>query len=177
MEYMARFPSPLGDLLLSSDGKALTGLWFEGQRRAPSASDEIIPAGTVPALAQTVQWLEEYFSGREPGFTPPLRMEGTPFRRTVWELLLAIPYGKTATYGEIACAAARELGVSRMSAQAVGGAVGRNPISLIVPCHRVVGRSGDLTGYGGGLDRKLRLLTLEGTDMSSFFLPGQRKPR
>ena len=121
----------------------------------------------TPILMDTKRWLDVYFTGREPDFTPPLHPTGSPFRQTVWQLLLEIPYGQTTTYGELA----KRLECGRMSAQAVGGAVGHNPISIIVPCHRVVGTNGSLTGYAGGLDRKIRLLEIEQTDMHGLFRP------
>lgn len=117
------------------------------------------------------KWLDIYFSGKEPDFMPPVHMIGSPFRLSVWELLRQIPYGETVTYGELAKMVAEKRGLSRMSAQAVGGAVGHNEISIIVPCHRVVGSDGSLTGYAGGVDRKERLLTLEGVDMEKLFVP------
>ena len=125
----------------------------------------------LPVFDQARCWLDCYFSGREPDFTPPLHLKGTPFRMAVWKLLLDIPYGTTMTYSAIAQALARQSGRSRMSAQAVGGAVGHNPVSIIVPCHRVVGTQGSLTGYAGGMEKKISLLRLEGTDMDGLFIP------
>ena len=125
---------------------------------------------SLPVFALTKEWLDIYFRGKAPGFTPPLNIKTTPFRKAVWEILLTIPFGKTMTYGEIADRIARQNGLSRMSAQAVGGAVGHNAISLIIPCHRVVGANGSLTGYAGGIDKKAKLLALEQVDMSSFFV-------
>lgn len=164
MEY--RYSSPLGELRLTSDGEALTGLWFTGQRHAPEKSkspeQETLQSNRLPpTIEMAIQWLDVYFSGQAPGFTPPLHMAGTPFQKAVWELLLTIPYGQTRSYGALAAQLAEKPGISRMAAQAVGGAVGRNPISLIVPCHRVVGANGRLVGYAGGLDRKAKLLALE----------------
>ena len=155
-----RCSSPLGGILLASDGEALTGLWFEGQRYAP-APPPGAPEPPLPVLREAERWLTVYFSGHQPSFTPPLRPAGTPFQRTVWDLLLRIPRGETISYGALAEQTAAVLGRPRMSAQAVGGAVGRNPIALIIPCHRVVGADGRLTGYAGGLWRKERLLALE----------------
>ena len=156
-----RTPRGFDDLIISSDGEALTGLWFEGSRNAP----ELRPDGGArepPALCETRRWLDAYFSGREPDFTPAYRIDGlTPFRRDVVDAMLAIPFGATATYGDIAAAIARRRGLAKMSAQAVGQAVGRNPICLVVPCHRVVGAAGALVGYGGGLRNKVALLALE----------------
>ena len=176
MNYVHHYDSPLGGITLSSDGQALTGLMFDdekyfgetlGTSGTPSTGDN--PA--LPAFAEAVRWLDTYFSGRDPGFLPPIALRTTPFRREVCEIMLTIPYGRTMTYGDIAAIIAQRRGMARMSAQAVGGAVGHNPISLIVPCHRVVGTSGSLTGYGGGIDRKVKLLELEGADMTGFFVP------
>lgn len=156
-----RTPRGFDDLIISSDGEALTGLWFEGSRNAP----ELRPDGGArepPALCETRRWLDAYFSGREPDFTPAYRIDGlTPFRRDVVDAMLAIPFGATATYGDIAAAIARRRGLAKMSAQAVGQAVGWNPICLVVPCHRVVGVAGALVGYGGGLRNKIALLAHE----------------
>ena len=159
MEFTCSVPSPLGEITLCSDGAALTGLYFDAGDRFPPA---LFPeCADLPVFREAEKWLAVYFSGRDPGFTPALRLIGTPFRRRVWELLLTIPYGRTATYGEIAREIARERGIPVMAAQAVGGAVGANPVSLIVPCHRVIGSGGKLTGYGGGLWRKTALLEAE----------------
>ena len=157
-EYRFSCSSPLGVITLASDGTALTGLWFEEEGEEKSA----FPANeALPVFLGTKAWLDTYFAGKVPSFTPPIRMRGTPFRRLVWERLLLIPYGETVTYGAIAKEIASASGISRMSAQAVGGAVGHNRIALIIPCHRVVGAQGRLTGYGGGLERKRFLLELE----------------
>lgn len=157
----ARYASPLGELLLAGDARGLTGLWFEGQkhyaRTLPADSCE----GFLPVLAQTARWLDLYFSGAEPDFPVPLHPDGTPFQRAVWETLRTIPCGQTATYGQLAARLAAQRGGTRVSARAVGGAVGRNPISILIPCHRVLGADGSLTGYAGGLERKRRLLALE----------------
>ena len=145
------------------------GLWFDGQRHfAETLSEKATGHADLPIFAQTRRWLDIYFSGRKPDFTPALKMCGTPFRRRVWEILLTIPYGKTLTYGEIACLIACNTGTKRMSAQAVGGAVGHNPVSIIVPCHRVLGANGSLTGYAAGIDKKTRLLQLEGVDLKKI---------
>lgn len=125
----------------------------------------------TPVLAEAKRWLDVYFSGKVPDFTPPLHPVGSAFRRSVWEILLQIPYGQTITYGEIARQLAEKQGLARMSAQAVGGAVGHNEISIIIPCHRVVGTNGSLTGYAGGISKKEKLLEMEHTDMSRFFVP------
>ena len=122
-------------------------------------------------MLETIQWLDVYFAEKEPDFTPPLHLIGSDFRQAVWNILLSIPYGQTMTYGQIAKQLAKNTGIDKMSAQAVGGAVGHNPISIIVPCHRVVGTNGSLTGYAGGLDKKIALLKLEKADTERFFRP------
>ena len=171
MEYRKCIPSPLGPLTLSSDGEALTGLWFADQLYFGSTLSSAAVPAEFPLFRKTERWLEQYFAGKCPDFCPPLAPQGTAFRKEVWELLLQIPYGETRTYGELARILADRHGLSRMSAQAVGGAVGHNPIGILIPCHRVVGTGGSLTGYAGGLEKKQQLLTLEGLDMSRFFLP------
>ena len=156
MNHTAHYDSPLGDITLAGDGRALIGLFFDGQKNFGSTIDiEATASAKLAVFDETRRWLDIYFSGREPDFMPPLSLRGTPFQQRVWEALLTIPYGQTVTYGELA----HRLGCR--SAQAVGGAVGRNPISIIVPCHRVVGTNGSLTGYAAGLDRKRALLELE----------------
>ena len=162
MDYIAHYHSPLGGITMASDGDALTGLWFDGQKHfAATLNGEYQTREDLPIFGQTRRWLDIYFSGKVPDFTPPLAMRATPFRRRVWELLLTIPYGHTVTYGEIASILARERSVSTMSSQAVGGAVGHNPISLIIPCHRVIGAQGNTTGYAGGIEKKIWLLRME----------------
>ena len=159
------------DDLLAADEIGLTGLWFEGQKYfANTLPDERILQETE-ILAETKKWLDIYFSGEKPTFTPPLHPAGSTFRQAVWQILLKTPYGQTITYGEIASKIAERENISHMSAQAVGGAVGHNEISIIIPCHRVVGTNGSLTGYAGGIDRKISLLKLEHADMSRFFVP------
>lgn len=171
MTYTQHYDSPLGGILLAADDVGLTGLWFDGQKYfARDLSDERIEQET-PVLAEAKRWLDIYFSGKEPDFTPPLHPVGSAFRRSVWEILLQIPYGQTVTYGEIARQLAEKQGLNRMSAQAVGGAVGHNEISIIIPCHRVVGADGSLTGYAGGIGKKEKLLELERADMRRFFVP------
>ena len=169
--WTQHYDSPLGGILLAADEIGLTGLWFDGQKyyadRLPAARTE----QETPVLAETKRWLDRYFSGREPDFLPPLHPVGSPFRQLVWEILLRIPYGRTVTYGEIARRFAEKSGRARVSAQAVGGAVGHNEISILIPCHRVVGTGGSLTGYAGGIDKKVRLLELEGADMRGLFMP------
>ncbi len=171
MQYISDYVSPLGRLLLSADEIGLTGVWMEKQRYFAHCLEKEYEEKEVPVLLQTKRWLDVYFSGKEPDFSIPLHLIGTDFQKEVWNILCAIPYGQTMTYGEIAKQIAGKRGISRMSAQAVGGAVGHNEISIIVPCHRVVGTNGSLTGYGGGIDRKVKLLTLEGVDMNAFFVP------
>lgn len=156
----------MGELLLAADETGLTGLWFDGGRYFAEGLDPENEKRELPVFETVKKWLDIYFSGREPDFMPPLHMIGSPFQMSVWKHLLEIPYGKTVTYGELAKRIALEKGRERMAAQAVGGAVGHNKISILVPCHRVVGANGSLTGYGGGLDKKERLLALEGVDMS-----------
>ena len=160
MIYFANYDSPLGYILLAADGEGLTTLDFTEKKDAVSRNH--------PILREAARWLDIYFSGQNPGFTPPLHMLGTPFQTEVWRLLLDIPFGKTTTYGALAKEIARRRGIRRMSAQAIGGAVGRNPVALIVPCHRVIGADGSLTGYAGGLDKKARLLSLEGITFQPF---------
>lgn len=161
MDFIHHYHSPLGGMTLASDGEALTGLWFDGQKYFGSTLSAGYGERSLPVFKQTDAWLDIYFGGRAPEFTPPLNPRGTPFRRAVWEILLTVPFGRTVTYGEIAVLLAKQMKLPRMSAQAVGGAVGHNPISLIIPCHRVVGSDGDLTGYAGGLERKKWLLKME----------------
>lgn len=161
MEYTHHYDSPLGGITLASDGEALTGLWFDGQKYFADTLAKEHETKELPVFEQADRWLDIYFSGKDPGFTPPLSMKTTPFRRAVWEIMLTIPYGHTMSYGEIAKKIAEQKGLASMSAQAVGGAVGHNSISLIIPCHRVVGTDGSLTGYAGGIDKKTQLLQLE----------------
>lgn len=171
MDYIAHYASPLGPITLSSDGAALTGLWFDGQKYFGATLSEERCEKDLPVFDGARRWLWAYFQGTDPGFTPPLNPRGTPFQRAVWDILLTIPRGSTLTYGRIADRVAGTLGREHMSAQAVGGAVGHNPISILIPCHRVVGTGGSLTGYAGGVDKKLRLLRSEGVDTTLFTLP------
>ena len=165
MEYTHRYISPLGGITLASDGEALTGLWFDGQKHFADTLDPQHKEKDLPVFDEAGRWLDVYFSGKAPEFTPKLRMKTTEFRKAVWEVLLTIPFGQTMTYGEIAAVIAKQKGMNRMSARAVGGAVGHNAISLIIPCHRVVGANGSLTGYAGGIDKKVKLLALEKADL------------
>ncbi|MDO4545774.1 MAG: methylated-DNA--[protein]-cysteine S-methyltransferase [Bacillota bacterium] len=171
MQYISQYQSPMGDILLAADDTGLTGLWFEGQKYFALYLDENHMEKELPVLTQTKKWLDVYFSGKEPDFKVPLHFTGTDFQNDVWEILYSIPYGQTTTYGEIAKKLAAKRGLKRMSAQAVGGAVGRNEISVIVPCHRVVGTNGSLTGYAGGIDKKIALLKLENAFKDSYFVP------
>lgn len=173
MNYTQRYASPLGGITLASDGERLTGLWFDGQKHFAEGLGARHEEKRLPIFDQAERWLDIYFGGKDPGFTPPLRVWTTPFRAMVGEILLAIPYGRTMTYGEVAERLAARTGGGRASARAVGGAVGRNPISIIIPCHRVVGADGSLTGYAGGIERKIQLLKLEGADMTGLFVPGR----
>lgn len=159
--YTNHYHSPLGGITLASNGDSLTGLWFDGQKYFGDTLPERYEEKELPVFAETKRWLDIYFQGKEPDFTPPLLLETTPFRKAVWEIMLTIPYGQTMTYGAIADRIAKEQGRAHMSAQAVGGAVGHNSISIIVPCHRVVGADGSMTGYAGGIEKKVRLLALE----------------
>ena len=171
MVYICKYKSPLGDVLLAADEIGLTGLWFEGQNYfADTLPDEHIQQETE-ILTETKKWLDMYFAGEEPKFTPHLHPAGSEFRQAVWKILLQVPYGQTISYGEIARKMAEMKKISHMSAQAVGGAVGHNEIAIIIPCHRVVGANGNLTGYAGGIDKKISLLELEHADMRRLFLP------
>lgn len=171
MQYTSHYQSPIGGILLAADDIGLTGLWFEGQKYFALHLDKEHEEKEVPPFEIAKRWLDIYFSGKAPDFTVPLHFTGTDFQNEVWEILYAIPYGQLTTYGEIARQIAAKRGLEHMSAQAVGGAVGHNEISIIVPCHRVVGSNGSLTGYAGGVDKKQALLTLEGVDMRKLFLP------
>ena len=155
--FTAHYDSPLGGLTMASDGHALTTLWFDGTRREPHFADGTSATTTLPVFDETRRWLDLYFAGEKPDFLPPLAPKGTAFQLRVWDILLTIPYGRTMSYGDVA----RRISPT-MSAQAIGGAVGRNPIGIIIPCHRVIGADGSLTGYGGGLERKRWLLEREG---------------
>lgn len=156
MAYVHYYLSPLGTLRLTSDGKALTGIWYDKDLN-DSQLLKSYKETPLPAIFQeTTAWLDAYFAGNVPDFTPALKMQTTPFRQRVWEIMCTIPYGETVTYGDIAKQLAKERHLDKMSAQAVGGAVGHNAISIIIPCHRVVGANGSLTGYAGGIDKKIR---------------------
>lgn len=171
MKYLHKYLSNLGEITLASDGKALTGLWFDGQKYYGAGLQTDYEEKRLPVFDETIQWLERYFEGEALNFMPDMSLKGSPFRLAVWEVMKEIPYGHTMSYGQIAEIVAKRLGLAHMSAQAVGGAVAHNPISIIIPCHRVVGTNGSLTGYAGGIDRKISLLTLERADMKGLFVP------
>ena len=171
MDYTHHYDSPLGGITLASDGDAIIGLWFDGQKFFADTLDSEFEEKSLPVFDRADRWLDIYFSGKAPDFTPKLNMRTTAFRKAVWDIMLTIPYGQTMTYGKIADIIAIQSGLQRMSAQAVGGAVGHNSISLIIPCHRVVGTNGSLTGYAGGINKKVRLLQMEKADISRFFIP------
>ena len=176
MYYTTNYSSPVGMLTLAGDDTCLTGLWIEGQKYfAQMAGGEMREVDT-PVFSLVTDWLNRYFAGEKPPLSEvPLRPAGGEFRQAVWRILCDIPYGGVATYGEIAKKMAALMGRERMSSQAVGGAVSHNPISIIIPCHRVVGTNGSLTGYAGGIDIKVKLLEHEGVDMSRLFIPKRGK--
>jgi len=174
MQYTNHYHSPLGEILLAGDGTSLTGLWFvEHQRFVAQTLDKEHEEKDLPLFESVKNWLDCYFTGKEPDFMPQLYFTGTDFQKEVQRILLSIPYGETTTYGAIAKQMARQRGIACMSARAIGSAVGHNPISIIIPCHRVVGANGSLTGYGGGMDRKIRLLELEHINTGLFYVPKQ----
>ena len=167
MEYNFEYKSPIGSIIITSDETEITGLRFKGESETEVLSDKKYKE--TSAIKEAKKWLDIYFSGKNPGYIPAKNPKGTEFQKLVWKILLEIPYGKTTTYGEIAGKIAEIKNVSRMSAQAVGGAVGKNPIAIIIPCHRVIGKNGKLTGYRYGMDKKISLLAHEGADMGKFF--------
>lgn len=162
MTYIYRYQSPIGDMTAFSDGTALTALHFNGQKYSSGLLNEEYEEKMLPVFEQTRRWLDLYFDRKVPDFMPRIFLSGTQFRMEVWDILSKIPYGRTITYGDIAKQIARQRGIPRMSAQAAGQAVGHNPVAILIPCHRVVGTGGKLTGYAGGLDKKKALLELEG---------------
>lgn len=168
MQYISHYDSPLGGMTLASSGQALTGLWFNGQKHFAATLVSNYEHKELSIFTQTKYWLDRYFSGEKTPSVPRLALQGSEFRLQVWQLLLEIPRGEVTTYGEIAGKIAHARGVNHFSAQAVGGAVAHNPISIIIPCHRVIGASDNLTGYAGGIDRKIQLLALEGVDTSAL---------
>lgn len=175
MLYTMRYASPIGPLLLAGREHALVGVWMEGQKYyLGTLQGEIQKNTDTKILCQTKEWLDGYFKGEKPAIDElELAPEGSEFRKAVWKILCQIPYGETMTYGEISQKIAASRGIHKMSAQAVGNAVGHNPISIIIPCHRVVGTNGSLTGYAGGLEKKIKLLTFEGVDMGRLYVPAK----
>lgn len=166
MMYIDKYSSPLGKILLSADDNGLNGVWFENQKYFAKCLDKDYIKKESHILKDTKKWLDIYFSGKEPDFTPPLSLIGTDFQKKIWSILSEIPYGKTITYGGISNIFKARYARKSMSAQAVGGAVGKNNISIIIPCHRVIGSDGSLTGYAGGIDKKIELLRLEKANFS-----------
>ena len=175
MIYSKKYISPLGNIRLFSNGKALTELRTEFWRAYPFDGRDYLDGSDLLCIQKAVKWLDIYFSGHNPDFLPPLAPVGSPFRQEVWNILLTIPYGKLMTYGEIAAIIAQKHGKEKMSAQAVGGAVGANPIGIIIPCHRVIGANGNLTGYAGGLLSKVNLLKSEGINTEELIMPKKSK--
>ena len=175
MYYEMKYDSPVGRLTLASDGLNLAGLWMEGQKYfGGTVPGELRPNEELEVFSRAKDWLDRYFNGKKPEPSElPLAPVGGEFRQTVWELLCEIPYGELTTYGQIAREAAKRLQRESMSAQAVGGAVGHKPISMRIPCHRVVGTGGSLTGYAGGLDKKIWLLKHEGVKMDGLTVPAR----
>lgn len=173
MFYSTQYLSPLGTITLASDGDNLVGLWMEGQKYfGGTVAEPLKEQSDLPIFIMTKRWLDSYFAKENPPITDLcLAPNGTEFRKSVWKILCVIPYGTLTTYGEIAQSIAKETKRNTMSSQAIGGAVGHNPISIIIPCHRVVGTNGSLTGYAGGIDKKIKLLKLEGTQISHLFIP------
>ncbi len=174
-KYTYKTPENFSNMIMNSDGENLTGLWFEGSR---DTSKHILECEEkeLEIFTETKKWLDIYFNGENPDFIPKYKINNlTPFRKEVIDIMNTIEYGKTITYNDISKIIAKKRGIERMSSQAVGGTVGWNPICIIVPCHRVVGTNGSLTGYGGGIKNKVGLLTLEKNDMSKFFVPKNEK--
>ncbi|HIZ52856.1 MAG TPA: methylated-DNA--[protein]-cysteine S-methyltransferase [Candidatus Enterococcus avicola] len=169
--YTQTYDSPIGDIYLTSDGQALTGIYYnrsEFEKKNPLLHQN---KSDITLFLTVKRWLDAYFRGEQPEIDFPLAPQGTDFQAKVWEEIRKIPYGQTTTYGEIAQKIAKKMGKTTMSAQAVGGAVGSNPISIIIPCHRVIGKTGSVTGYGGGIERKLKLFALEKVQESAYFVP------
>ncbi len=171
MHYTSMYQSPVGEILLAADDIGVVGVWFENEKYYAHCLDKENEPGETPVIKELKQWLDVYFSGKKPDFEPPIHMIGTPFQIEVWTILHQIPYGTTTTYHEIAKQIARNRGLERMSAQAVGTAVGKNSINLIVPCHRVVGTNNSLAGYAGGINKKITFLKLEGAFQDKYFVP------
>jgi len=161
VQYTSVYYSPLGDMVITADDTAVTGVQFAGQKHFDPAVCGACEETETPLIIRVKKWLDVYFSGKEPDFRLPLRFAGTDFQKEVWGILCTIPYGQTMTYGDIAGILSARRCTGKMSAQAVGGAVGRNPIAILVPCHRVIGKDGSMTGYAAGIHRKIALLQLE----------------
>lgn len=159
--FIHKYNSPIGKIIMAGSDNALSGLWFEGQKYFPDSLIENSFEKNTPVFELADKWLDIYFSEKAPDFTPPLFLRTTDFRRSVWDILLTVPFGHTMTYGEIAAKIAKEKGIPKMSAQAVGGAVSHNPVSIIIPCHRIIASDGSLTDYAGGIEKKIKLLELE----------------
>lgn len=166
--YICKYKTVMGNITLASDGESLVGLWFDNQKYYLGDIKKQLIFRDLPIFSETKRWLDIYFRGEKPDFKLPLKPIGSDFRKDVWDILIKIPYGEVITYGEIAKRLEKKYG-RKMSAQAVGGAVGHNPISIIIPCHRVVGSGGQLTGYAGGISKKEQLLKLEGIDTERLF--------
>ena len=175
MVYSTGYASPLGAVTLAGDGDNIVGLWIDGQKYfGATMKGRVEEKPALPLFVMAKKWLDGYFAGKKPAISElPLAPVGGDFRQSVWSILCEIPYGQCTTYGEIAKTMAARMNKKSMSSQAVGGAVGHNPISIIIPCHRVVGSNGSLTGYAGGIGRKVKLLEHEGVDMSNFFIPSK----
>ena len=175
MYYSTTYPSPIGLITLACDGTGdhLVGLWMKGQKyHGDTIPEAMVERNAIPLFDTTKKWLDRYFTGEKPEISElPLAPIGGAFRQGVWDILCKIPYGEVITYGDIAKKMAVKMKKESMSSQAVGGAVGHNPISIIIPCHRVVGSNGSLTGYSGGVQTKIKLLELEGVDTSALFVP------
>lgn len=177
MLYKSYYYSPLGKILLVSNESNLVGLWLEGQKYfLDNLTQKVILNDEIKILVKTKKWLDRYFDGEKPKIEElELEPRGSDFRQEVWKLLCEIPYGEVTTYGKIAKKVAKKVNKEKMSSQAIGGAIGHNPISIIIPCHRVVGANGNLTGYAGGIDKKIKLLQLEKVNMEKLFIPKNRK--
>ncbi len=173
MYYSTYYESPIGDITLASDEENIVGLWIKEQKHfGDTVQGQLTESGDLAVLRAGKRWLDDYFASRRPSISRlPLKPIGGEFRQVVWKILAEIPYGEVTTYGKIAKEVARRTGKTKMCSQAIGGAVGHNPISIIIPCHRVVGSNGSLTGYAGGVDRKMKLLEHEGVDLSGMFVP------
>ncbi|MDD2648194.1 MAG: methylated-DNA--[protein]-cysteine S-methyltransferase [Eubacteriales bacterium] len=171
MNYIAKVESPLGLVTVTSDGESITGLWLPMQMPSADAFEAACSHARLPVLEDAEDWLADYFAAKKPELTLPLAPSGNEFRQAVWSVLLQIPYGELTTYGEVADKVKVRMGKTEMSAQAIGYAVGHNPISIMIPCHRVVGAGGDLTGYSGGIEYKKKLLEIEGVDMEKLHDP------